>query len=299
MGSIRCLVVLATALAVPSTAVSQTSRNGLPAVAPDGRRIAFVGTRDGKDGLFVVDTDGTNLRQLAVPGTDGRMPRWSASGELLFSGVGADTGKIFGVGVEGGATRLVATVPGRSPIPSPDGTRFLYLVGPWTSTALAVADDGGSRARTLAGGRATAWNGAWSPDGARVAYAYGDSTRLLQVHVVNADGSDDRAVTHTRAEEGSAQMPAWSPDGRRLALQVNNLRAHSSEIWIVEIPSGETRRLAPHTAAYLDETPAWFPDGTRLAFQSNRTGTMEVWTMNADGSSRRQITGLAASRPPR
>lgn len=283
-------VALAAALVAPSVALPQASRSGLPAVSPDGRRIAFVGTRAGHDRLHVIDADGSNEHELAA-NTDGRMPRWSAAGELLFSGTGADTGRVFAVSVDGATPRVAASVPGRSPSLSPDGTQVLYLVGPWTSTALAIADADGSHARTIAGGRTTAWNGTWSPDGARVAYAYGDSTRVLQVHVINSDGTGDRAVTHTTAEEGSAQMPAWSPDARRLAVQVNSPRTHSSEIWIVDLASGEIEKLTRHGAAYLDETPSWFPDGTRLAFQSSRTGTMEVWVMSADGSNPRQTTG--------
>jgi TolB protein len=86
-------------------------------------------------------------------------------------------------------------------------------------------------------------------------------------------------------------MPAWSPDGRRLAVQVNNHDTHSSAIWIVNVTTGEIRVLSRPGATDLDETPSWFPDGTRLAFQSNRSGTMEVWVMNADGSNPRQLTG--------
>jgi TolB protein len=288
----HCLLLVAVgSLAIPSVARPQAPANGLPAVSLDGLRIAFVGTRDGRDGLFVVDTDGANRHAVEVAGVDGRMPRWSAAGDLLFTGAGADSGTVFAVSPDGGTPRIVATAPGRSTLLSPDGSRVLYLVGPWTSTALVVADTGGAHAITLAGGGPTAWNGAWSPDGTQVAYTYGDSSRILQVHVVNADGSGDRAVTHTSADQGSAQMPAWSPDGRRLAIQVNNHAAHSSAIWIVDPSSGETHSLSRPGATYLDETPSWFPDGTRLAFQSNRTGSMEVWVMAADGSNPRQVTG--------
>jgi Tol biopolymer transport system component len=203
----------AIAVTMPLAAQQPAPRNGLPAVSSDGRHIAYVATEDGHDRVFVIDTDGTNARAVSSLDTDGRMPRWSGAGEILFAGAGADSGKVFVV-APGGTPRAVANVRGRSPVLSPDGTHVLYLVGPWTSTAIAVADVDGSHARIVAGGRTTAWNGAWSPDGKRIAYAYGDSSHVLQVHVVDADGTNDRAVTHATRDEGSAQMPAWSPDGR-------------------------------------------------------------------------------------
>ena len=295
MGALVRSLAVVLVVGLPRAAAAQASANGLPSVSPDGRLVAFVGSRDGHDRLFLIDADGRHQRELPVGDTDGRMPRWSAAGEVLYGGTGPDTGTVFAARINGGTPRLVASVPGRSPVLAPNGRSVLYLAGPGTSTALVEAAADGSLARTIAGGGTTAWNGAWSPDGGSVAYAYGDSTRRLQVHVVGRDGSGDRALTHTTREEGSAQMPAWSPDGRRLAVQVNRLAAHSSEIWIVDVATGAVRRPAPHADAWLDETPSWFPDGTSLAFQSNRTGAMEVWVMNADGSRARQLTGRAAT----
>jgi len=109
---------------------------------------------------------------------------------------------------------------------------------------------------------------------------------------MNADGSDRRQVTHIPAEEGGAQWPGWSPDGSQLVIQVNSrTKKGSAHIWIVNVATGEARKLAAHDQAYLDETPSWFPDGKRVAFQSNRSGRMEVWAMNVDGSRQRQVTG--------
>ena len=51
------------------------------------------------------------------------------------------------------------------------------------------------------------------------------------------------------------------------------------------------REISPHQSVFLDETPSFFPDGTRVAFQSNRSGRMEIWTVNTNGTNLRQLTG--------
>jgi hypothetical protein len=39
-----------------------------------------------------------------------------------------------------------------------------------------------------------------------------------------------------------------------------------------------------------DFYPSWSPDGTRIAYESDRDGSYEIWTMNADGSEQRRLT---------
>jgi TolB protein len=50
--------------------------NESPAFSANGRHIAFVSTRNGKSQIFVIDRDGTHLRQLTREGTNG-FPNWS------------------------------------------------------------------------------------------------------------------------------------------------------------------------------------------------------------------------------
>jgi TolB protein len=263
--------------------------NSLPSVSPDGKWIAFISDRGGVENAFVIAPDGTGLRQITEGGA--QSARWSPDGKTLrLTAGGADSGRVFTIRPDGTDRRAVAEVAGRNPRLSPDGTLAAYLSGSWTATAMLVANADGSNPRRVAGGGTTAWNSAWSPNGRRLAYTYGDSTRVLQVHLVNPDGSGDSALTHMPASEGSAQLPEWSPDGRRIAVQVSNGRSHTGHIWVVDLTGGVPRKLAAHADGLVDEVPVWFPDGKRLAFQSNRGGTMEIWVMNADGSDPRQVT---------
>ena len=50
--------------------------NESPAFAPNGRHLAFVSTRSGKAQLFVIDRDGTHLKQITREGNNG-YPSWS------------------------------------------------------------------------------------------------------------------------------------------------------------------------------------------------------------------------------
>ena len=266
---------------------------GLPSVSPDGQHIAFVSNRGGSDDLFVIAPGGTGELQLTHTPEEKGSLAWTAAGQIVFSVFAGDSSRLFAIDQDGRNQRQIASVPGRAPTLSPDGTSLLYMAGTWTATRLTVSGVDGLNARQITDGSSIAWNNHWSPDGKLIAFTGRETPDgELAVYVMNSDGSSRRRVSSIAPEEGGAQWPVWSPDGRGLAIQVNSRKAATSHIWIVDLPTGRALKLASHDQPYLDETPSWFPDGAHIAFQSNRTGRMEVWIMNADGSGARQVTGL-------
>src|SRR5262249_50721467 len=227
---------------------------------------------------------------------------WTADGKrILYASYSADRGRLYAMDPDGSNLRQIAEVPGRTPTLSPDGKRLVYTAGTWTETRLMIAAADGSDAKRIPLASAIAWNSQWSPDSRRIAFTgRGDTPKGTAIILVNADGSGERRLTRLSEAEGKAQCPAWSPDGRRIALfaSAGERDSATSHIWIVDAETGKGETRALHERASLDETPCWFPDGKRLAFQSDRTGRMEVWVMNADGTAPRQITGLSSRRRP-
>ena len=300
-GRCRVALFLAVLVAPPGAARGQTPNRapaihgGLPVVSPDGSRIAFVSNRDGADDLFVIAADGTGETRLTRTPEAEAAPGWTPDGKhVVFSIFANDASRFFAIDPDGKNQREIASVPGRAPTLSPDGKRLVFMAGTWTATRLMVSALDGSSAKQITDGSSVAWNNHWSPDGTRIAFTSRtgpDGT--LAVFVMKADGSERRQVTHLSPEEGHAQWPVWSPDGRRLAIQVNgnDPKVKTAHIWLVDVSTGDARKLAAHSQPYFDETPSWFPDGKRIAFQSNRTGQMEVWLMDADGSGQHQVTG--------
>jgi TolB protein len=261
-----------------------------PAVSPDGSRIAFLSDRGGATDLYVISADGTGELQLTRTPDRESQPDWSSDGKQIWFSLFADeASRIFSIAPNGGNRRQLGKVPGRAQRVSPDGKRVLYWVGTWTAMRLFASNLDGSGARQITDGSGVVWGSRWSPDGKQIAFADRDPKGILTVFVMNADGSARRQVTRLAESEGRAQMPSWSPDGKKLAVQVT-AKAQPGHIWIVDLATGAARKLAAHARPYQDEVPAWFPDGKRIAFQSDRTGRMEIWVMNADGSGARQVT---------
>jgi dipeptidyl aminopeptidase/acylaminoacyl peptidase len=89
--------------------------------------------------------------------------------------------------------------------------------------------------------------------------------------------------------------PQVSPDGRTVAFTVQtvDLAANKkpSQIYLVPVAGGEPLRIT-HAGA-LNERPRWSPDSREIAFISDRSGSSQVWLMNADGTHARQITFLS------
>jgi TolB protein len=269
------------------------ANGGLPLVSPNGALVAFIANRNGNYDLFVMASDGSKVLSLTRTPEYESIASWTQdSKRVLFSVNTTDSSVLYSIDVEGNNQREVCRVNGRNPVPSPDGKRILFSAGPWTATKLMLADADGSNLSELTDGSTTAWNHRWSPDGKLIAFAgRSNSKSELAVFVMDLETRKQRQITLIPLDEGGAQWPMWSWDGRYLAVQVSSRTDRKSGyIWVVTVTSGEARKLGIHDQTFLDETPSWFPDGKRIAFQSNRTGRMEIWVMNVDGSNPRQVT---------
>jgi Tol biopolymer transport system component len=169
-----------------------------------------------------------------------------------------------------------------------------------------VMDIDGSRLRPFTlrvpPGRST--GEAFSPDGRRLALAIADTTdprinvKSTTLYVMNADGTNPKAVA--TLPSGFVEQLAWSYDSRNVALQRDDARPRpfgpppagyvpDANIVVIDVTTGAVRQITRHQRRYLDETPSWSPEG-HIYFQSNRTGRMEVYRMNADGSNAQLIT---------
>ncbi len=87
--------------------------------------------------------------------------------------------------------------------------------------------------------------------------------------------------------------PQIAPDGRAVAFTVQTVDVpnNTKHKQIFLASRGATPRAI--TTAGDNERPRWSPDSKTIAFISSRSGSSQIWLMDADGGNPRQLTTLA------
>lgn len=196
------------------------------AFSPDGGRVAFT-VQLGRNPLrsprevFVMNVDGTGLRQLTNDGAYASHPAWSPDGTTIaytWRSERFNPTDIYTVNVDGGAsTPLFAdeSTNEMDPSWSPDGTQITFAVvdihGP--DSIVTTAMTGGDLV-TIATGRVS--RPTWSPDGRSIAFLrLVDGTERIWVSAT--DGSAARELADT-GKRYYLTRPVWAPDGSSIAF---------------------------------------------------------------------------------
>jgi eukaryotic-like serine/threonine-protein kinase len=87
--------------------VSSTRPEGRPAYSPDGRKIALMSYRSGRNQIWVFDADGANPLQLTNMEWAGASSWSPDSRTIAFAGVRGDQSGIYAVNSSGGDVRLI------------------------------------------------------------------------------------------------------------------------------------------------------------------------------------------------
>lgn len=207
------------------------------AFSPDGMQVAFSAqTRSYHAELFVMNADGSGLRQLTHDGGYASSPAWSPDGNTIAyarSTVQFNPTDLYVIGAGGGASTPIATEWGVSeeqPSWSPDGARIAFTVfdpgGPRSIVSMRL--DGTDRI-DLARGRV--FNPAWSPDGASIAF-FRRYDGASHIWTIAPDGSGARGLVDT-GTKGHVSSPLWSPDGSSIAF-ARSPSGKRSSLWLID-----------------------------------------------------------------
>lgn len=244
----------------------------LPALSPDGRRVAFAAL----DSLWVADIGGGRAPRRIVRTDPTRYllaPTWTRDGTALV--YADDRDGLFTVRrreLRTGAETVLATGGRAHPALSPDGKRLASID---MSGNLVVRDLAAGTERVLAaplGAGGLPGRPSWSPDGRWLALC--DRNRLNQrfregynlIRVIDTDSGRARLhaiAPHVSIADRYDSGPVWSPDGRWMAVITE------SALWLLPVrpdgtPDGPPRQLTEESADH----PSWSGDSRTLLYLS-------------------------------
>ena len=102
------------------------------------------------------------------------------------------------------------------------------------------------------------WYPAWSPNGKKIAYEFGEGGALKTITVVSVDDGTTREVFRGKTPKDRFYRKSWSPDGTKIAW------VSSGGIQIGQVSNGKY-----HTFKVNRNVPSgcgWSPDGTKMLF---------------------------------
>ncbi|MDX1493875.1 MAG: hypothetical protein R3253_07450 [Longimicrobiales bacterium] len=243
-------------------------------------RIAFT-MDDGSGGreVYVIDSDGENLRRVTNYGSLVMSPTWSPDGQrIAFSSYKTGVPRIYETDLYGGNERMLPPVRGegdyQTPVYHPDGNVLAFSVlGSNAQSGIFTYDmERDCCLSYLSGGPWYDISPAYSPDGRWLAFntlRFGDN--VPQVMMMPAEGGS--AETLSPYEYGSGGFyaaPDWSPVGDLVAFHGRIDRRGRYHILVANLEDGG-KVLRQLTSEGNNEAPSWAPDGRHLVFVGERS----------------------------
>lgn len=273
-----------------------------PAWSPDGKSIAFMMLYEYGIGVYLIPVLGGPERHLAKLGTPYPFSRlsWSADSRWIAFAKLDDPSeaprryRVHLLRLETGEERVF-------PLSSPDCVMSLHPAFSFDGKYLAttcvlsggaghkiyIQNSEGSRAREVVriASPIMSLDGlTWTADGRFLVYAA--DGKLWRVPV---EGGTPELLPFA----DNATMPTVSMSGR-LAFARGSV---DRKLWSIELKTatkaaGPAAPFAPSTR--LQWQPRFSPDGSRVVFGSDRSGSIEIWIADRDGSNPVQLTFLAS-----
>lgn len=265
-----------------------------PRASPDGSRIAFLATDEGRKplGLYVADLQTCEARRVARVNSAHAFS-WTRDGRsIVFSQLElVDTARAFGdlyrIDVDSGAVRrLTRSARLASPDVHPNGRTVVAVQYLREQSRLVTVDIESGMATPLTQfAERTQWGPArWSPDGARLAAIRFSRFASLDLVLLSADGRVLQSLTDDRALEGAPEWDVNAPAGIQRLLFTSD-RSGVRELYGLEIEGDATLRLyltARVATGIHDTTVVPVANRSGDAAASNRT-TIVATVTHADG----------------
>jgi len=236
--------------------------------------------------LFVMDMDGTNIRQLTNDRGLSLSSAWNPAGtKLVYTSYRNRVPDLFLIDIESRSVRqLTSTIELEIGAHFLGDDRIVFSRTEGSESDIVVMNiDGGGVRKLTPPNRAIDVSPVPSPDGSRIVFC-SNRGGGPQIYVMGSDGSNPTRVSF--GASNYCTSPAWSPTGDKIAYVC---RADGSFNIFVADPDGSN--VVQLTSSGSNEDPEFSPDGRYLTFATTAFGGgFSVAMMKTDGTSMKRLT---------
>ncbi len=263
--------------------------------------ISFNSYRAGQPELYIIDTNGKNLRNLTNHGAGDFYATWAPDGRSFAFASNRDGNfEIYIRTFNEVQVRRLTNQPeddldpvwsAEFPVWSPDGNWIAFISERTGGYDIYKIDINGKNLQRLTN-QGDNFYATWSPDGQSIAFSFN-----FRIYVMDAEGKHPRQIINRFQVGGAHTSPTWSPDGKQIACAVSNRNRDGSGIYIMDTDGQNARRISPlGTWSY---NPAWSPDGKWIAYDGfvgeipnpqNPNAERHIFIVSVEGGESRQIT---------
>ncbi len=187
--------------------------------------LTIYSNREGKNYLYTIDLDGTDMRPLLDMQSYLFDVRWSPHKCQFIVSYRDHPDQFHLLDATGAYIRQLThdTLPKAQPMWSPDGQHIAFISEDQTTSSLYVMQVDGSELQYVADIFPVDGRFAWSPDSQRLAYVgLEEGGFWAALAIVSRDGTDRRHLARLNTGDDSGEIhpatPVWSADGRQLAF---------------------------------------------------------------------------------
>ena len=259
---------------------------------------------DGSQDLWIVDSDGENLRRVTNHRDISLSPTWSPDGRrVAYTSYLTGVPRIYELNLETGEEREIPALREGdyiTPAYHPDGEVLAFSVVGGGRSGIYTYDIVRDCCFTnLTEGRWDDISPSFNPDGSELAF---NSNRLgvgsPQIYQMpyRAGGSPSILSPYLFETPGYYTSPDWAPVGNRIAYHGRVERRGEHQILVSELD--ERNRVVRLTLDGVNEDPSWAPDGRHLVHVGARSWGWGLFVTDAvTGRTRTLVTGIRPNLP--
>ena len=228
----------------------------MPAVSPDGSKIAFTSFARGNPAIFILSTEtGRRLSFYNQVASLNATPDFTPDGkQILYASSASGYAQIYVANLDGSSLKRISSsraIEVEPKVNPKTGNDIVFVSGRTGPQQIFRMNFDGTGVERLTNGEGEASNPSWNPDGQHIAFSWtrGYATGNFNLFLMDVATRQYDQLTHS---EGRNENPSWAPDGRHLVFM--STRSGSHQIYSMLADGTQVHQL---TTSGRNQTPVW------------------------------------------